>query len=171
MLAAADPARFAVEPHLVTGTGPLRRQLDSGYRGVDYDLISAVSRGDGGLEFALDTRRARTEVRSQHTQGTLVRELVKDGARARGGDPAIGRTLFPLLVPPEVEPFLAGTERMVLDLDAGTAAIPWELLDAGAAANGSERRPWAVRTQLLRQLRKSTFRERPRDATPTTPCW
>lgn len=166
VLAASDPAGFSIEPAIVAGTGPLRRQLDNGYRGADYDLISAVTRGDGGLEFALDTRRARTEVRAQRTQGALVRALVRDGARALGGDPGVGRTLFSLLVPPEVEPFLAGTERMVLDLDAGTAAIPWELLDAGAGADGSDRRPWAVRTQLLRRLRKSEFRERPHDATP-----
>jgi hypothetical protein len=166
VLAAAEPAGYVLEPALIAGTGPLRRQLDNGYRGAEYDLISAVTRGDGTVEFALDTRRARTEVRSQRTQAALVRTLVQDGARAAGGDAGVGRTLFSLLVPPEVEPFLAGTERMLLDLDKGTAAIPWELLDAGAGANGADRRPWAVRTQLLRRLRKSDFRERPHDASP-----
>ncbi|MCK7500351.1 MAG: hypothetical protein MZW92_66215 [Comamonadaceae bacterium] len=85
-------------------------------------------------------RRARTEVRAQPTQVELVRELVASAPpRTRNDDPTIGRTLFQLLVPAEIEPFLGGTDRMVLELDARTAAIPWELLDAGVAAQ--RRRP------------------------------
>jgi hypothetical protein len=38
----------------------------------------------------------------------------------------IGRTLFKLLVPLEMEPFLGGTTEMQLEVDGGTAGIPWE---------------------------------------------
>ncbi len=53
----------------------------------------------------------------------------------------------------EVQPLLAGYERRLLDLDPPVAAIPWELLDAGSAALGCDRRPWAARAAgLARRL-------------------
>ncbi len=164
VLASASPEAYVLAPQIKSGTGPLRRQLEAGYRGTDYDLITAITTGEGTVEFAFDTRRARTEVRAQRTQTKLVRDLVRRAASARGDDPALGRTLFQLLVPGEIEPFLGGLSRMVLDLDAGTAAIPWELLDSGTGASGDDRRPWAIRAQLLRRLRKTAVRGAHSDA-------
>jgi triacylglycerol esterase/lipase EstA (alpha/beta hydrolase family) len=163
VLAAASPAGYSVAAQLRFGPGAIRRRLDGGYRGAAYDLITALSRGDETIEFALDSRRARTELRSQPTQIGLVRDLVQRAATSRNDDPGIGRTLFQLLVPLEMEPFLGGADRMVLDLDRGAAAIPWELLDAGARAAGHEQRPWALRSQLMRRLRIADFRPAPRD--------
>jgi tetratricopeptide (TPR) repeat protein len=196
--------RFDIAPTVEAGTGPLRRQIDNGYRGADYDLISATTpenvNAEGGatstttaleqsvapatagvpvatgatrprstnsaISYRLDTRRARTEVRAQVTQGPLLRELVSRASTDTNRDPLIGRTLFQLLVPPELEAFLSGTSHMVLELDHGTAPIPWELLDTveDKAASGDPR-PWAVRCQLLRKLRLKDFRERVQDAT------
>lgn len=164
VLAAANPEMLRVAPRIEFGTGPLRRTIGSGYRGASYDLITATSTEQNQIEFALDTHRARTELRSQRAQVALVRELVKKAANAQGGDTAVGRTLFQLLVPQEIEPFLGGTDRMAIDLDAQTAGIPWELLDAGPG-NGADSRPWAVRAKLLRRLRKASFRTAARDAT------
>lgn len=164
VLAAASPEAFALAPQIASGTGGLRQQLSGGYRGTDYDLITAVARKEGMIEFALDSRRARTELREQPTQIGLVREWVLKAATDRNDDPGIGRRLYQLLVPLEMRPFLGGTDRMMLDLDRATAAIPWELLDAGEAAGGSDRRPWAIRARLLRRLRKTSFRATPRDA-------
>ena len=47
---------------------PLRRQIDTTYRGADYDLITALSpeAAPDRIEFRLDTRRARSELRSVH---------------------------------------------------------------------------------------------------------
>ncbi|MDP2004266.1 MAG: CHAT domain-containing protein, partial [Rubrivivax sp.] len=164
MLAEAHADLYTLAPHIRSGTGPLRRQLDSGYRGADYDLIRATTGEGGSVEFVLDSRRARTEVRSQRTQTPLLRELVQSAATDRNDDPTVGRTLFQLLVPTEIEPFLGGAERMVLELDPGTAALPWELLDTGSAGEGDDRRPWALRAQLLRRLQKNTRLGKPRDA-------
>jgi CHAT domain/Lecithin:cholesterol acyltransferase len=176
VLAAASPEMLRVAPQIDFGTGPLRRTLGSGYRGTDYDLVTATSIGReltaaGGtsnqpadIEFALDSHRARTELRSQRVQAKLIRILVEKAAGSRADDSSIGRTLFQLLVPPEIEPFLGGIDRMVIDLDAHTAGIPWELLDAGNAGSGGDVRPWAVRCKLLRRLRKTTFRATPRYA-------
>ncbi len=171
VLAEAAPGEFSITPTIASGVGALRRQIDSGYRGTDYDFITATSSTDDAIAFTLDTKRARTEVRAQKTQGKLLRELVKKASQAGRGDSQLGRTLFQLLVPPEVEPFLSGTNRMLLELDERTAPIPWELLDTPADAQsrrggGSGDRPWAIRTQLLRKLRKETFRQQVQDADP-----
>ncbi|MDO9073640.1 MAG: CHAT domain-containing protein [Rubrivivax sp.] len=165
VLAAATPGRFEVTPTIESGIGPLRRQMDSGYRGADYDFITATSPSDDTIAFALDTKRARTEVRAQSTQGKLLRELVAKASTAGSGDTRLGNTLFQLLVPPEVEPFLAGTSRMLLELDDRTAAIPWELLDAqNDDGTRSDVRPWAIRTQLIRKLRQEHYRQQVQDA-------
>jgi CHAT domain/Lecithin:cholesterol acyltransferase len=162
VLAGAEPGSFDIAPTIATGTGPLRRQPDSGYRGADYDLISTRTAADNTIEYALDTKRARSEVRGQRTQALLVQKLVQRAATAAKSDPQLGRTLFQLLVPQELVPFLGGKDRLVLQLDKGTAPIPWELLETAADATGngdssagSKGEPWAIRTQLLRKLSTS----------------
>ena len=168
VLQTASPGRFEIAPVIASGTGPLRRQIDSGYRSTDYDFISATTEPGDRISFTLDTRRARTEVRAQSTQGKLLRELVARASTDTNEDPRLGRTLFQLLVPLELEPFLGGTSQMLLELDAGTASIPWELLDtldtAQARHRGVDSRPWAIRAKLLRKLRKDSYREAPHDA-------
>jgi len=168
VLAISAPNAYQVAPTIAQGTGPLRRQPDSGYRGADYDLISTTTDSDGTISFALDTKRARTEVRAQRTQPKLMKMLVARAATAAASDPNLGRTLFQLLVPLELKPFLAGNDRLVLQLDDGTAPIPWELLDTTPGESGEETsasdEPWSIRTRLLRKLATTDFRATPRDA-------
>lgn len=180
VLAEAAPGSFEIAPTIASGIGPLRRQMDTGYRGTDYDFIAATSGAEDAISFRLDTKRARTEVRAQSTQGKLLRELVKRASTEGNRDPRLGRTLFQLLVPLEVEPFLAGTSRMLLELDEQTAAIPWELLDTRSderggsggtalgqvAGTGGDERPWAIRTRLLRKLQQEHYRQQVQDAQP-----
>ena len=165
--AVATPGHYQVTETVQIGAGALRRPLTSGYRGADYDFISAVTKegasGNVTIEYTLDTRRARSEVSAQSTQSNLLRELVAHASNDRNADPQIGRTLFQLLVPVEMEPFFGGTAEMVIELDQGTAGIPWELLDSGVGGL-SDQRPWAIRCKLLRKLRTDTFRERVVDA-------
>jgi hypothetical protein len=163
-LAEAHPEAYSTPAALEFGVGPLRRAMDGNYRSTDHDLITAVGRDDGVVEYVLHNRRARTEVRAQRTQLRLVQDLVRKAATARGDNPTLGRVLFQLLVPVELEPFLGGVERMVLDLDARTAPIPWELLDTGSGARGGDPRPWALRSRLLRRLRVPTPMTPRRDA-------
>jgi len=167
--ATATPGQLKLVGAVQSGAGALRRSLDSSYRGSSYDLVSVVSGalddGDATIAWTLDTRRARAEVRAQQTQGSLVRELVAKASNDASRDTQIGRTLFDLLVPVELEPFLGGTSEMVIELDSNTAGIPWELLDTpvGEAA-GADPRPWAIRSKLLRKLRTREFRAQPSDA-------
>jgi CHAT domain-containing protein len=176
VLATTRPADWRINEHVRSGAGALRRPLDTGYRSADYDLISATSvqthsesRGfDTAIAYSLDTRRARTEVRAQATQAKLVREIVKRASSDRNQDPQIGRTLYQLLVPVEMDPFLGGTTEMRIEVDGGTAGIPWELLhdttpnDSGGG--GGAGLPWAIRTKLLRKLRTVRFSQSVRDA-------
>jgi CHAT domain/Lecithin:cholesterol acyltransferase len=165
--AQAAPSEFIVTDSVQPGAGGLPRLLDSGYRGADYDLISALTlegkRGESQIVYKLDTKRARSEIRAQATQTRLLRQLSSGASSDRNGDPQIGRTLFNLLVPLEMEPFLGGTTDMQLEVDGGTAGIPWELLDSGAPG-GSDPRPWAIRTKLLRKLATADFRRQVADA-------
>ena len=166
MLAASSPAAYTVTGPVVRGTGALRQPLESGYRGAEYDLITAVSQGEGNssaIVFTIDTRRARTEVRARQTQAPLIRSLVAAASNNLNRDPQIGRTLFQLLVPAELDGFLGGSTDTQLEVDRGTAGIPWELLDVRRAGS-SDPRPWAIRTKLLRKLRTATFRDHGVDA-------
>ena len=167
----AAPDQFQVRGPVQQGVGAMRRSLDSSYRGAAYDLISALTGptrdGQPSISYTLDTRRARTEVRAQQAQGTLLRELVEKASNDASRDPQIGRTLFNLLVPVEMEPFLGGTSEMLIELDGGTAVIPWELLDTGQQRQtGGDSRPWAIRSKLLRKLQVSNgkFRVQVSDA-------
>ena len=154
LAASARRGSFSIEPSIRFGTGPLRRPLDSGYRGSEYDFVR-VTRSTGGLlEFALDSRRARTEVRAQSTQANLVDDLIAVAANDTSHDEQLGRTLFQLLVPPSVEPYLRSTSGILLEVDRGAAAVPWELLDTphdDQAKDDDE--AWVLRTGLLRKLR------------------
>jgi CHAT domain-containing protein len=164
-LAQSRPAEFSLAPTIESGIGPLRRPADSAYRGTDYDFITAVQRLDERrqplIEYTLDTRRARSEVRGQSTQARLVDELVRVGADANNSDTQIGRSLFQLLVPVEIEPFMAGSSALVLQLDSDTARFPWEMLDRDSIGSTGEHVPWAVRTRVLRKLRTQEFRSQP----------
>ena len=165
--AAAAPGQYEAAEPVKPGPGALPRLLDSGYRGAEYDFVSALTvpgeHGDAQIAYTLDTRRARSEVRAQQTQGTLLRQLVAGASTDENTDPQIGRTLFNLLVPLEMEPFMGGTTDMQLEVDGGTAGIPWELLDS-SAPGGTDARPWAIRAKLLRKFRTAEFRAQVTDA-------
>ena len=167
----ATPNRLKLVGKIHFGPGAMRRSLDSSYRGSTYDFISAlpVAGGDPALpciQYTLDTKRARTEVRAVHAQGTLLRELVAKASNDANTDPQIGRTLFNLLIPVEMEAFLGGTSEMVIELEPATAGIPWELLDTNPDAQSADPRPWAIRSKLIRKLQIKDFRAQVVDASP-----
>ena len=168
MQASATPGRYAIDEAVKPGTGPLARPADSGYRGAAFDFISVEAKPDKDgtpmISYTLDTKRARSEVRGQRAQSQLLTELVATASNDQNRDEQIGRTLFDLIVPVELEPYLAGSGEMQIELDPQTAKIPWELLDT--TSGGDSDLPWAIRVKLLRKLRIKEFRERVTDATP-----
>ncbi|MFN7725584.1 MAG: CHAT domain-containing protein [Rubrivivax sp.] len=173
VLATAMPQHFELADEVDSGPGALQRPVEAGYRGTDHELVSALAGPNGLLCFTMDSRRARSELRGQATQLALVRHLVHSAAQGQVADPQLGRTLFQLLVPVEVEPFLSASGDTVLELDEQTAPIPWELLDTptarGSDLPASTLEPWAIRSRLLRRLRSSAFRAQVLDARADDP--
>lgn len=167
MLAHASPARYSVVEPIATGIGALRRPLESGYRGADYDFITAETRkdvdGNPFIAYALNTKRARTEVRAQKMQGRLLRDLVASASSEATNDDQISRTLYNLLVPIELEAFLANAGETQIEVDEGTADIPWELLN-DAPPGSAPRPPWAIRSKLLRKFKTENYRAQVNDA-------
>ncbi|MEO8259426.1 MAG: CHAT domain-containing protein [Acidobacteriota bacterium] len=172
MQADATPGRFTVVEPITAGTGPLLRPIDSGYRGADYDYIQVTTRQEAGsqpkIEYSLDTRRARTEVRGQVTQPRLIKNLVREASSGQSLDQQIGSTLYKLLVPVELEAFLTSSGETQLVLDEGTAGIPWEMLDDDDGSRGHEP-PWAIRSKLLRKFKTETFRQQIKDTDSRDP--
>jgi CHAT domain-containing protein len=158
-------AEYQLDATIASGQGALPRPLDSAYRGTDYDFIRAATYyGPEGksISYTLDTKRARTETRGQAVQGKLLEELIREAADDRSQDESLRQTLFRLLVPVDLEPFLTGGTEAQLEVDSGTAGIPWELLDDSSPSSSEQ--PWAIRTKLLRKLRTAEFRAQVRDA-------
>jgi tetratricopeptide (TPR) repeat protein len=169
-LDASAASRYALTPAIEPGTGSLPRTADAGYRGAAYDFISALVAGRSAdneeIVYTVNTKRARSDVRPQAIQVPLIRSLVLTASNAGNGDAQIGRTLFNLLVPTDLEPFLGSSIETVLELDDSSAGIPWEVLEA-PASGGGDRRPWSIRTKLLRKLRATPPSFAVNDATTT----
>ena len=161
------PNEFELAKTVESGKGGHKRPADSGYRGAPYDFITVDTRkNEGGartFEFTLDSRRARSEVRGKTAQGKLLGELVATASSDQNRDQRIGRTLSNLLVPIELEGYLAGTSGIQMALDPDSAAIPWELLDLARSEDPNEE-PWAIRVKLLRKLKVDEFRQHVIDA-------
>ncbi|NML61483.1 CHAT domain-containing protein [Massilia sp. RP-1-19] len=159
----ADRNMLTLVGKIHAGPGGLRRLPDTSYRGTSYDFISALQFAGPaakypGIAYTLDTRRARAEVHAHRAQATLVRELVAKASNEPATNPEIGRTLFNLLIPVEMEPFLGGSSELVMELDRATAGIPWELLDTNADVDAADKRPWSIRSKLVRKLQLNDFR-------------
>jgi tetratricopeptide (TPR) repeat protein len=163
---AAATENYDVTETVQPGQAALPRPIEHNYRGADYDFMSAISGtndlGDAIISFTLDTKRARSEVHAESAPRELVQNLLGIGWNEGQSTQDVGHTLFKLLIPIEMESFLSGSSEMQIELDSGTAGIPWELLDTGGDGGGAN--PWAIRTKLLRKLRTADFRLNPRDA-------
>lgn len=167
LIAAAErqPAAFEVDSVLRTGTAPLPRPETSSYRGADYDIVSALDGPKDGphssIAFTIDTRRARTEVRSSTTQLPLLEALIRDAETERRPDATLGKTLFRVLVPAELDSFFGSSEAVMLEVDDATAGIPWELLTVDDDDDQPSDMPWSIRAKLVRKLQTKDFRENP----------
>ena len=71
----------------------------------------------------------------------MRRDFVATASNDQNRDQQIGRTLFNLLIPVELESYLAGSGEMQIELDPQTASIPWELLEP---KRESGELPWAT---------------------------
>jgi hypothetical protein len=169
--ASVSPTFYRLTDHVKAGVGGLTRPLESSYRGASYDFITATHQleNDGrsqAILYRLDTKRARTELTAKQSQQLLVQEMIVAASNENSANRDIGRTLFVLLVPIEMDAFSRGATEMLIELDPETAKIPWELLEP---PDGPRRRenelPWSIRAKLLRKLRTTHARANVVDAT------
>lgn len=162
------PGMFEVERWLTRGINSLPRPLTPGYRGASYDMVSVLNGpvldGQTSVAFAVDSRRARTEVRSTATQLPLLQALIDQAEADRRGDQQLGRSLFRILVPAELDSFFAGSDAVLLQLDDATAGMPWELLSVDT--DDQDDLPWSIRAKLVRKLQTRQFRENPKYSGP-----
>jgi hypothetical protein len=104
---------------------------------------------DEALQFEAITTRANAPARLQPTQRRLVERYL---SRAKGStrfDPALGSTLFDMLVPAPFKQFAPERRKLQLLLDEQAARYPWELLQDRYDHGG---RPLSVDTGMVRQL-------------------
>lgn len=158
-----------VLPQVQQGPGARSRTLQRYYRGADYDVLR-VQRDDGGssgqppsLTYTVHSRRARADELEQRFQREAVERLVDSAETQARIDDQLAHALFNLLVPLDLRPQLADADSILLDLDDGSAMLPWELLRNTRAAADTE--PLAVRASLLRTLRRRDYRRGPQDNT------
>ena len=114
------------------GHGALRRAARiGGYRGADYDFISAHTLKTAGnapdrSPTPSNQARAQRGARADHA-GAAGARAGADGVEQR--QHATRRSVArcsSCWFRSRCEPFLGGTTEMVLELDSGTAGIPWE---------------------------------------------
>ena len=160
MQEASKPGQYDIDDRVMVGTGPLQRPPDSGLS--RHELRLHHDRNEGRRKAASrksrsrstrGARAARCEDSARKARSFATSSRLRRAIRTTIGD--LGRTLFNLLVPIELEAYLAGSGEMVIELDSGTARIPWELLDRDASAPP----PWALRVKLLRKLRTARYRD------------
>ena len=111
-------------------------------------------------QFEALTQLARANDPLRPTQRRLVDGFVDQAIGTTGADPALGHTLFELLVPNSFKVYAPDRRRLVLVLNNEAAALPWELLHDGFDKGAS---PLAVASGMIRQL---LVDERPRASDP-----
>lgn len=117
------------------------------------------------LRFVYIGQRARAETVVQQRQPGLVERLVRDQIASTVWQDDFGRMLFQLMVPHDFKDAARQLARVVLVVDRFTANLPWELMLAEDPDRpGSDRRPLALRTRLVRQLATGSFRRQVRQS-------
>ena len=126
------------------------------------------------------TRTSRSSIRSTRSARAAKSAHKPHSCRSSGiwcrprrtapnADQQIGRTLFNLLVPVDLEPFMGSSAATVIQLDSGTAAIPWELLDSVTPSGSDD----IVHGRFARSCSGSCGPDGParsRTRPPTTAC-
>ncbi|CAA6808791.1 MAG: Unknown protein [uncultured Thiotrichaceae bacterium] len=103
------------------------------------------------LKYVYLSERARAEALVQQRQPGLIEALIKKSIQDSRYDSDICRTLFQLMVPVDFKSTARQTEQLLLVLDAYTANLPWEMLQA-------DEEPLAMRMAMVRQLVSTRYR-------------
>ncbi|WP_018410446.1 CHAT domain-containing protein [Methyloversatilis thermotolerans] len=107
------------------------------------------------LKYRYEGQRARVELEMQQRQPGLVERLVEleTGSTRFNAASGFGRTLFHLLIPPNLKSVAREAPNLMLVVDGYTANLPWEMIET----NGE---PLVLSTRLIRQLETRFYRPR-----------
>jgi CHAT domain-containing protein len=115
--------------------------------------ISVVS-DQAGFRWAALTERSTIPERLVAVNQQLVEQLIDRLTAPIPGDAAdLPRLLTRFVVPVDFQRHVTDQAALVLEVDRGTARLPWEFLVDDAFDNGEVVEPLAVRTPIARQLR------------------
>ncbi len=131
------------------------------------DLAPTVRHAER-LKFVYLGEKARAETIIRQRQPGLVEKLVDEafhGTHNTVYDPGngFGNTLFQLLVPLEFKAAARKSDNLILVVDAATANLPWEMLEADGE-------PLVLKTRLVRQLTSMRFRREISTSQRLTAC-
>lgn len=115
------------------------------------------------LAYLFVSQRARAEATVQQRQPGLIEALISKIIHSSDYDMDICRTLFELMVPLDFKAAARQTERLMLVLDAYTANLPWEMLQA-------DDEPLALKVAMVRKLASSRYRRVVNNAGQNTAC-
>ena len=101
------------------------------------------------LKFVSITDKARSEVRILPTQRRLIERLLETIVTNSSDGRSISKTLFFLIIPPELRDFATDKRDMILMLDKSTASYPWELIYNPSIDN---KKPISTQSGMIRQL-------------------
>ena len=143
----------ACEKTLIVGNGGCSRAHFSEDANWWQRLRIEVTQ-DGGLKYTTLGDRARAEMRIQAIQRQSIEPFLKELTTQTSANDNAGRVLFELLIPPELKSHAAENQRLMLVVDKGAAAYPWELLEyAGREKNEA----LAIKAGMIRQLTTESY--------------
>jgi pimeloyl-ACP methyl ester carboxylesterase len=166
-------ADFDCEPKLLHGEGGRRRVTfendPTWYQPINI-AMDASGRVEPRMTFVVPSGMARAEAAVLPTHKEFVDRFIESAIVSPASDPARGspgRALFELLLPAQLKEHTRDDRPLRLILDADCAAYPWELVDdrrpwddEGAPIDAKERKPPALRAEMIRQLVRQNFRQR-----------
>lgn len=103
------------------------------------------------FKYVFLSERARAEELAPQRQPGLIETLVQSSLRNTTYNRDVARTLFQLMIPLHLKAVARQTERLLLVVDAYTANLPWEMLQA-------DEEPLVLRVSMVRQLVSMNFR-------------
>ncbi|WP_374212338.1 CHAT domain-containing protein [Thiothrix subterranea] len=115
------------------------------------------------LKYVFLSERARAEAIEHMRQPGLIEALIREQVTKPSYDADVCRTLFQLMIPLDFKTAARQTEQLLLVLDAYTANLPWEMLQA-------DDEPLALKMAMVRQLVALRYRKTVRGSLKNTAC-
>ncbi|MGE0490443.1 MAG: CHAT domain-containing protein [Vulcanimicrobiota bacterium] len=148
---------FSGEVRTVSG----RLSRASFQRGMSkWQRLQITEEETGQLRHTLLTSLARSEVMPLPYDRQLVDGMLRQASTVPQWNPDLSRALYQLLMPYRLKEVGDSEEKVILLLDEAAARFPWELLVDGGEDRDS--RPVSVRSEMIRQLASSEFRDQAR---------